>query len=49
MAQASVSRASGNGYANQVLDLNGELASGLYMVKISPSEKTCKERLVILR
>ncbi|MEZ4739085.1 MAG: T9SS type A sorting domain-containing protein [Flavobacteriales bacterium] len=36
-----------DGHLNQVLDLNGELASGLYMVQITAGDKTYNERLVI--
>ncbi|MBP8876994.1 MAG: T9SS type A sorting domain-containing protein [Flavobacteriales bacterium] len=32
---------------NTVLDLNGEIASGLYMVNITAGDKTYTERLVI--
>ncbi len=36
-----------DGYLNTVLDLNGELANGVYMVNIAAGAKTCTERLVI--
>jgi hypothetical protein len=32
---------------NTVLDLNGDLAGGLYMVNITAGDKTYTERLVI--
>jgi hypothetical protein len=37
------------GYLNTTMDLNGELASGLYMVTISAGDMTYNERLVIQR
>ncbi|MBK6551224.1 MAG: T9SS type A sorting domain-containing protein [Flavobacteriales bacterium] len=36
-----------DGFLNSVLDLNGEIASGLYMVNITAGDKTYTERLVI--
>ncbi|MBK7103488.1 MAG: T9SS type A sorting domain-containing protein [Flavobacteriales bacterium] len=36
-----------DGFLNTVLDLNGEIASGLYMVNITAGDKTYTERLVI--
>ena len=36
-----------DGFLNTVLDLNGELANGVYMVNIAAGAKTCTERLVI--
>jgi hypothetical protein len=36
-----------DGYLNTVLDLNGALANGLYMVSITAGEATYNERLVI--
>jgi hypothetical protein len=35
------------GFLNTALDLNGEVASGLYMVNVTAGERTYKERLVI--
>jgi hypothetical protein len=36
-----------DGYINTALDLNGDVASGLYMVNITAGDKTYTERLVI--
>ncbi|MBK8708280.1 MAG: T9SS type A sorting domain-containing protein [Flavobacteriales bacterium] len=36
-----------DGFLNSVLDLNGEIASGLYMVNITAGDKIYTERLVI--
>ncbi len=36
-----------DGFLNTVLDLNGEIASGMYMVNITAGDKTYTERLVI--
>ncbi|MCB0769700.1 MAG: lamin tail domain-containing protein [Flavobacteriales bacterium] len=36
-----------DGYINTTLDLNGDVASGLYMVNITAGDKTYTERLVI--
>ncbi len=38
-----------DGFMNTVLDLNGDLAAGLYMVNITVGEKRWTERLVIAR
>jgi len=45
--QASSSRSGGNGYFNTALELNGDLAGGMYMVNITAGDKTYTERLVI--
>jgi hypothetical protein len=37
------------GFLNTALDLNGEVASGLYLVNITAGERTYNERLVIQR
>ena len=36
-----------DGFVTTVLDLNSEIANGLYMVNITAGEKTYTERLVI--
>ena len=36
-----------DGLVNTSIDINGELANGLYMVNITAGEKTYNERLVI--
>jgi hypothetical protein len=36
-----------NGYLNTALELNGDLAGGMYMVNITAGDKTYTERLVI--
>ena len=36
-----------DGYLNTALDLNGDLAGGMYMVNITAGDKTYTERLVI--
>ncbi|MBK9176707.1 MAG: T9SS type A sorting domain-containing protein [Flavobacteriales bacterium] len=45
--QASSSRDSGDGFINTVLELNGELAAGMYMVNITAGEQVYTERMVI--
>jgi hypothetical protein len=45
--QASSSRSGGGGYLNTALELNGDLAGGMYMVNITAGDKTYTERLVI--
>ena len=46
-SQASSSRNGGSGFVNTTVDLNGELASGLYMVNITAGEQIFTQRLVI--
>lgn len=36
-----------DGYVNQSVELNGELAAGLYIVNLTAGDKTFSERLVI--
>ena len=36
-----------DGYLNTVIDLNGDLAGGMYMVNIIAGDKTYTQRLVI--
>ena len=36
-----------DGFVNTALDLNGDLAGGMYMVNITAGDKTYTERLVI--
>ena len=36
-----------DGFINTVLELNGDMANGMYMVNITAGEKTYTERLVI--
>lgn len=38
-----------DGYLNTVLDLNKEIANGMYMVHITAGEKNYTERLVLQR
>ena len=45
--QASSSRSGGDGYLNTFMELNGDLAGGMYLVNITAGDKTYTERLVI--
>ncbi|MEO8588003.1 MAG: T9SS type A sorting domain-containing protein, partial [Flavobacteriales bacterium] len=45
--QGSSSRDGGNGFVNTVLDLNGTLTSGMYLVNITAGDVLYTERLVI--
>jgi len=36
-----------DGFVNQVVDLNGEISTGMYMVKMTAGEQVYTERLMI--